>query len=204
MTRFLEDAIARAGLMPVLAARRAGDLDSVRAGLASLRTADLLALGAVADLLRTEEIGAEVRIHDEGEEAGVVWVTAPVGASDLEVLREAAVARIASSKGARTGIDWSRHGYELAQVALGFGVTDLRGSLMRKSGLPIFDDEMAKVKGEGMVDLKSLKRRELAKLVTHAGRIPVFVSDEERPSSPLVAGARPSASLSTPNEAPRA
>lgn len=196
MTRFLEDAIARVGLMPVLEARRAGDLDTVRAGLAALRSADLLALGAIADLLRSEEIGDEVRIHEEGEEAGVVWVTAPLGATDLDVLREAAITRIASAKGARTGIDWSRHGYELAQVALGFGVTDLRGSLMRKSGLPIYDDEVAKVKGEGMVDLKSLKKRELAKLVTHAGRVAVFV-DPER-------AARASAPMTTTSEAPRA
>lgn len=196
MTRFLEDAIARVGLMPVLEARRAGDLDTVRAGLAALRSADLLALGAIADLLRNEEIGDEVRIHEEGEEAGVVWVTAPLGATDLDVLREAAITRIASAKGARTGIDWSRHGYELAQVALGFGVTDLRGSLMRKSGLPIYDDEVAKVKGEGMVDLKSLKKRELAKLVTHAGRVAVFV-DPER-------AARASAPMTTTSEAPRA
>lgn len=196
MTRFLEDAIARVGLMPVLEARRAGDLDTVRAGLAALRSADLLALGAIADLLRSEEIGDEVRIHEEGEEAGVVWVTAPPGATELDVLREAAITRIASAKGARTGIDWSRHGYEVAQVALGFGVTDLRGSLMRKSGLPIYDDEVAKVKGEGMVDLKSLKKRELAKLVAHAGRIAVFASEDR----PLRSGA----STTTQNEAPRA
>lgn len=182
MTRFLEDAITRSGLMPILSAKRAGDILSVRAGLAELRAADLLALGAVADLIRAEEVGDEVRIHDEEQGASALWVEVPKGATELEVLREAALLRILSAKGARTGLDWSRHGYELAQVALGFGVTDLRGSLVRKSGLPIYDDELAKVKGEGMVDVKSLKRRELAKLVTHAGRVPVFVTDE-RPTS---------------------
>lgn len=186
MTRFLEDAIARSGLMPILAAKRAGDLDAVRSRIADLRAADLLALGAVADLLRAEEVGDEVRIHDEDEGGNTLWVDAPKGASELDVLREAAILRIASARGARTGIDWSRHGYELAQVALGFGVTDLRGSLVRKSGLPIYDDEVAKVKGEGMVDLKSLKRRELAKLVTHAGRVPVFVDGERPATAPAV------------------
>ncbi len=182
MTRFLEDAITRSGLMPVLSAKRAGDLDAVRARLGELRAADLLALGAVADLIRVEELGDEVRIHDEDRGGGAFWVDVPKGATELDVLREAAILRITCAKGARTGIDWSRHGYELVQVALGFGVTDLRGSLVRKSGLPIYDDETAKVKGEGMVDVKSLKRRELAKLVTYAGRVPVFAPDE-RPAA---------------------
>lgn len=186
MTRFLEDSINRTGLGPVLAAKRVGDLDTVRAKLGELRDADLLALGAVADLVRAEEVGEVVRIHAEGDHtptATTIWVDVPAGTSELDVLRACAVTRIASAKGARIGIDWSRHGLELAQVALGFGVTDLRGSLMRKSGLPIFDDEMLKVKGEGMVDLKTLKKRELAKLVMYAGRVASFVEDERAPST---------------------
>ncbi len=181
MSRFLEEAIARSGLLPVLAAKRLDDLDTVRANVVVLEQADLLALGAVADLVRSEELGDVVRLHHEHDDSsGVAWVDVPAGTSELDVLRALAIARIASAKGARVGLDWSKLGLELAQVALGFGVTDLRGSLTRKSGLPIYDDEVQKVKGEGMVDLRSLKKRELAKLVSHAGRTPVFVEDEGR------------------------
>ena len=76
---------------------------------------------------------------------------------------------------------------ELAQVALGFGASDLRGPITRKSGLPIYEDEKLKVKGQGMVDLRSIKKREIAALITHAGRL-VFVgitTDEVRFRHPL-------------------
>lgn len=191
MTRFVEEAIARAGLLPVLTARRGGEMDVVRGAIASWRSADLLALGAVADLVRAEDEGTEVRIH-EGEGDSVLWIDgAP---SELDVLREVAVARISSAPGTKVGIDWGKWGLELAQVALGFGATDLRGPITRKSGLPILEDETKKVKGQGMVDLRSLMKRELADLVKYAGRLPVFVGEqgkriEASSSSQEVAGA---------------
>ncbi len=176
MTRFLDEAIARAGLMPVLAARRAGDLDAVRATLASWRDADLLALGAVADLARIADAGDVVRIHASAGH-DVPWIDAP---SELLLLREVAIARIA--QGGRVGVDWSRHGLELAQVALGFGATDLRGPITKKSGLPILSTEARRVKGEGVVDLGSLRRREIVRLVGCAGRKAVFVDELRAPS----------------------
>lgn len=185
MSRFVEKAIARAGLLPVLTARRAGDVESVRATMASWESADLMALGAVADLVRDEEIGAEVRIYetvegDAGAPADVMWIGA--ASNDLGLLREVVVARLTTMAGTRVGIDWGTCGLELAQVALGFGATDLRGSISRKSGLPILDDETKKVKGQGMVDLKTLQRQEIASLVRYAGREPVFVEEAKRGS----------------------
>lgn len=178
---FIEEAISRAGLGPVLAAKRAGDLDEVRRTIDSWGGADLMALGALADLLRAEEVGDVVRIHGEGERAGgVLWVQAPAEATDLALLRAVAVARVAASRGARIGVDWARSGLELAQVALGFGATDLRGPITRKSGLPILEGESIKVKGEGKVALASIKARELADLVRYAGRTPVLAADEAR------------------------
>ena len=177
MSRFLEDAIARAGLMPVLAARRAGDLDTLRATLASWRGADLLALGAVADLARAADVGETVRVH-VSIDRDVRWIDA---ASELDLLRETAIARI--SWGGRVGVDWSLLGLELAQVALGFGASDLRGPITKKSGLPILDSEARRVKGEGVVDLASLRRREIARLVACAGRSAVFVDDARAPSA---------------------
>ena len=178
---FIEEAIRRAGLGAVLEAKRAGDLDEVRRTLDTWAGADLMALGALADLLRAEEVGDVVRIHGEGERAGgVLWVQVPAEASDLALLRAVAVARVAASRGARIGVDWARSGLELAQVALGFGATDLRGPITRKSGLPILEGESIKVKGEGKVALASIKARELADLVRYAGRAPVFAADEAR------------------------
>jgi hypothetical protein len=199
LSRFIEEAIAKAGMAPVLAARRAGDLDTVRGTVTSWGAADLLVLGAVADAVRVEDVGEVVRIHEHASRASapgdaeVTWVDASVHASELEFLRAVAVARIAARSGARIGVDWSKCGLELAQVALGFGASDMRGPITRKSGLPIYADEKLKVKGQGMVELASIKRQEIGALVTHAGRLPVFVEIEEeaaraRESSQEVAG----------------
>jgi hypothetical protein len=173
MTRFLDEAIGRAGLMKVLGAVRAGDRDSLRATVAEWRNADLLALGAVADIARASDIGEDVHIHfTSGDD--VMWIE---GESDLGVLREVAIARIAH--GGRVGVDWTKHGLELAQVALGFGASDLRGPVTKKSGLPILAGEAKKVKGEGFVDLASLRRREITRLVSCAGRRAVFDAERE-------------------------
>jgi hypothetical protein len=185
MTRFIEEAIARAGLLPVLTAWRAGELAAVRAARATWQGADLLVLGALADAIRVESVGSVVQICDlrgGPQSADVMWVEG--SPSGLDFLRAVAVARIEAAKGARIGVDWSRHGLELAQVALGFGASDLRGPITRKSGLPVLDDEARKVKGQGMVELKSLVQREIAALVGYAGREPVFVDEEERASKP--------------------
>ncbi len=177
MTRFVEEAIARGGLGPVLEACRAGDLEQVRAGVDSWGTADLLVLGAVADAVRASDVGHVVHVHERTDRGQVTWIEPPAGTPELDVLRAVAIARICGGPRARIGVDWSRFGLELAQVALGFGASDLRGALQKKSGLPILDDEKKKLKGQGMVDLRSIKKREIASLVTHAGRTPVFVED---------------------------
>lgn len=183
MSRFVEESIKKAGLLPVLAARRAGELEAVHASMATWSAADLLLLGAIADIVRGDDSGDAVSIHElaGAHGADVTWVQPVKGASELDVLRAVAVARIAGAKGARIGIDWSQCGMELAQVALGFGASDLRGPVTRKSGLPIYEDETKKVKGQGMVELRSIRKREIAALVTHAGRLPVFVDDDEAP-----------------------
>ena len=181
MSRFLEESVAKAGLMPVLAARRSGDMDTVRASVTTWGAADLLALGAIADLTRTDDVGAVVRIHEPahlpGEGADVTWVDLSTSTSELDFLRAVAIARICARKGARIGVDWTKCGMELAQVALGFGASELRGPMTRKSGLPILEGEKLKLKGQGMVELQAIKKREIAALVTHAGRLPVFASE---------------------------
>ena len=74
-------------------------------------------------------------------------------------------------------MDWGTTGLELAQVALGFGATDLTGPITRKSGTLISEDELKKVKGQGMVAKAALKRREIGALVRNAGRLCEFTDD---------------------------
>jgi hypothetical protein len=169
VSRFVDGAIEAAGLSAIRPARHRGDLDAVRA-LLSPRVAagiDLLVLGALADAIRSVESGDVVRVHDAAS-AAVTWVREVT--SELALLRAVAIARITGPIAASIGVDWGRHGLELAQVALGFGATDLTGPITRKSGLLISEDDLRKVKGEGMVARAALKRREIAALVRNAGR----------------------------------
>jgi hypothetical protein len=174
MSRFVEQAIARAGLAPILSSRMRGDLEAVRGLLASLGDVDLLALGAVADAVRMRENGDVVRVYASADPA-VHWIRE--AKAELDLLRSVALARVTGPVGARIGIDWGRHGLELAQVALGFGATDLTGPITRKSGDLIHEDDLRKVKGQGMVAATALKRREIAALVQNAGRSCEFVDE---------------------------
>lgn len=180
--RFVEQAIERAGLGDVLRARRAGDLDAVRARMNELMDADLLVIGAAADLVRSEEVGDVVVLHRPIEGADVTWIEKQ--RSDLDVVRAVAVARLCGAPAARIGVDWTLHGLELAQVALGFGASDLRGAITRRSGLPILDDEAKKVKGQGNVPLSEIRNAEIIALVRHAGRVPMERTERtERPEA---------------------
>jgi len=197
MSKLVERAIDAAGLGAVLAARREGA--SMDAHLARLRAADLLALGALADRVRAEEMGAEVRIFegappsgDEGAPPSGDEGAPPSGypsapgvvvlprdgeeLTGLDLLREVAVARITGPRGAHVRVDWTRCGLELAQVALGFGADELAGFIATKRGLPIADGELA---GGGKKSKRELaqvvKRKELASYVERGGRIAVFI-----------------------------
>jgi hypothetical protein len=180
MSKLVDRAIDAAGLGAVLAARRAkAPLDG---HLARLRAADLLALGALADQVRAEEVGADVRIHaggDGGSPSSGETIILPRGDGEitgLELLREVAVARIAGPHGVHVRIDWDRCGLELAQVALGFGADELVGLLATKRGLPIADGELLGVGKKSRRELAQVvKRKELAACVERAGRVAVFV-----------------------------
>lgn len=183
MSRFVEQAIARAGLAPIFASRTRGDLEAVRALLASLGDLDLLVLGAVADAVRKRENGDVVRVHPSAD-PGVVWIRE--ANSELDMLRAVAIARVTGPVAARVGVDWGRQGLELAQVALGFGATDLTGPITRKSGELIHEDDLRKVKGQGMVAVTALKRREIAALIRNAGRSCEFVDESSLKDAPTL------------------
>jgi 2-iminoacetate synthase ThiH len=177
MSTLVDRALAAAGLAPIAEARRAGDLARVRDLARILETADLLAVGALADRVRAEESGDVVRIFanvaaDLGPDVVVVSLEGTKGG--LAILRRVAIARIVGPKAARVRINWEESGLEVAQVALGFGASELVGPIANRRGLPIADASTLKVKGAGMVSVQALKKKELESLLLIAGRRAVF------------------------------
>lgn len=183
MSALVLSALERGGLADVLAARRARDFAALAAAEPRLQAADLLLLGALADVIRKEEVGDEVRVLTNVQNAHDGVTTHEERGLDL--LRAVAVARITGPKGAAVRVDWARCGLEIAQVALGFGANELTGPLASKRGLPIAEDATTKVKGQGMVLVQLLKTRELAGLLRRAGREPVFVGADGSPVAGL-------------------
>jgi hypothetical protein len=178
VSALVDGAIESAGLLGVLAARREGSLSA--AHIEQLRQADLLALGALADRVRSDEVGAEVRVYESlPPDAGEAVILVPSDDAELtglELLREVAVSRLAGPPGARVRVDWTRCGLELAQVALGFGADELVGVISTKRGLPIAPGDLAGVgKKSRLLPAQVVKRNELAGYVRRAGRVPVFV-----------------------------
>jgi len=164
MTPLTERALLREGLLDVLEARKSGaDLKSFER---RLRDADLLALGALADAIRREEVGSVVRVHLGVAPEGVI------AAKGLEVLREVAIARVLGERGARVCVDFGASGLEIAQVALGFGASEMSGPIANRRGLPIADDAKKKVKGKGMVALRALQQEEILTIIRRAKREP--------------------------------
>jgi hypothetical protein len=171
VTPLVERVLLREGLLDLLEARRAVEFwPRVTPALHTrLRDADLLAVGALADIIRREEVGSVVHLH-----IGGVAPTDAIAGSGLALLRDVAIARITGPRGARVCVDFGASGLELAQVALGFGASELAGPIANRRGLPIADDAQKKVKGKGLVALKALKQEELATIVRRARREPVF------------------------------
>jgi hypothetical protein len=178
MSQLIDRAIDLAGLGSVVATRREGG--STEPYLARLAAADLLALGALADRVRAEEVGAEVRIYtgDPGDDDArlVVFPSEGQELTGLDLLRAVAIARVTGPRAARVRVDWARCGLELAQVALGFGADELAGFIATKRGLPIADGEMSGVGKKSKRELAQVvKRRELAACVERGNRVPVFI-----------------------------
>lgn len=163
MTPLVERALLREGLLEVLHARRGGaDCQTFEL---RLRGANLLVLGALADLVRRDEVGDVVRLR--------LGMRAPAGAlhgHGVELLRAVASSRITSARGANVCLDFGSCGLEIAQVALGFGANELAGPVADRRGLPIAEGAQRKVKGKGLVSLQAIKEDELATLVRRAGR----------------------------------
>jgi 2-iminoacetate synthase ThiH len=189
MSALSEQAIVKEGLWPVLEARRCGDLAAVRAMMSALENADLLAVGALADVVRAEEAGAIVRVYanvrpEPSERAVAVHRGGAGDGAGMQFLRAVAIARITGPRAADVRVSWSEVGIELAQVALGFGANELVGPIANKRGLVIADDATKKVKGEGMVSLQTMKQREIAGLVRRSGREVEIIGPHGREAEP--------------------
>jgi hypothetical protein len=76
-------------------------------------------------------------------------------------------------------VDWTRCGLELAQVALGFGASELAGRIANKRGLPMAEGEKLGVVGKKsrLEAADTVKRRELEGFVRRAGRTPRFCEE---------------------------
>jgi hypothetical protein len=175
MSVLVDRALAEEGLSDVEEARQRGDLEAVRAAKARLFDADLLVLGALADRVRAREVGDVVRVFAGAPEGGGDVVVVEPHAEGLAFLRAVAVARITGPRAARVRVDWTAAGLELAQVALGFGASELAGTLATKRGLPLAEGDMSDVgKKSQRVPMEQVKRRELAGFIERSGRKAVF------------------------------
>jgi hypothetical protein len=183
-----------AGLGPVDEARGNGDLAAVKAARPLLDKADLLPLGALADAIRAREVGSLVHVHLQAPNESLVTVVhadPEGGAAGVTFLRRVAIARITSEPKARIAVDWVEIGLELAQVALGFGASELSGAVVNKRGLPIADGETRKIKGQGNVAFSDIKLRELEGLLARVGRVVTYAGAPaaEPASATVVPGA---------------
>jgi hypothetical protein len=170
MGRVFSKAIEAAGLAEYHAAALAG------AGLAPaqidrLRSADLLLVAGLADLVRAQFRGDDVRIVAKSRvrEPNLVVFEASAGENaptGADVLRELALLRLATPADRSVAVSFDALGLELAQTALLFGADTLFGELAGKRTLPLLDGPAA-------------RRREIAGLVERSGRRARFADDSE-------------------------
>jgi hypothetical protein len=171
MGRLLSKAIEAAGLGEYQARALSGT-GMTLADIERLRSADLLLVAGLADLVRARFRGDEVRIVPKSrvrEPKLVVFDTVPEqpGLTGAEVLREIALLRLRTPGDLAIAVSYDALGLELAQTALLFGADVLFGDLAGKRILPLLEGPSA-------------RRREITGLVERSGRR-VRYSDEQEP-----------------------
>jgi hypothetical protein len=170
-SKLVLDAVATAGLGPVLTRRERGEVPDDDAVVELLASVDILALWAAADIARRRECSPEARIFVPTAPAPNAIVTvlgAREAARGTALLRGIAILRLTGPIGQSIVLDFGVLGLQIAQVGLSFGATDLAGPIGSPRGLPVLADDPKKV----------IKRRELAAFVERAGFRPVFVTNE--------------------------
>jgi len=174
-SKLVLESLDRAGLSTVLARRERGEVPDDDAVVELLASADILALGAAADIARRRECSPEARIFVPFAPPANAIVTVlgeREAARGTELLRAIAVLRLTGPIGQSIVLDFGVVGLEIAQVGLSFGATDLAGPIGAQKGLPLADDQK-----------KVIKRREIAGFVERAGFRPVFVNSESATSA---------------------
>lgn len=187
-------ALERAGLVAIAERVLAGaSLDA--AELELLRHADVLAVAALADLVRERTQGELVKLLDLGvspESAlgDVAWARPLLGASEgptgLDVLREIALVRLSAPADRAVAVSFDLLGEGLAQAALTFGASVLVGTMTRRATLPLADDAGARV-----------KKADLLGRVQRAGRQARWL-DAPPPDAPPPTDAPPTSDAHTP------
>jgi hypothetical protein len=173
ITPLVSRTLQATGLLPLYEAHKRGE----SIGRESIPVnVDLMALGALADAIRKEDVGDNVYVFANAR-ANHDAVVAPASMHGLELMREVAILRITAPKAARVRVDWGACSLEVAQVTLGFGANELVGPIANRRGLPIAEDAQKKVKGQGMVSLQTLQMREIERVLKCAGKTPVFTAD---------------------------
>jgi len=164
--------LERSGLSDVLAARERGTVPLASPDVLDvLERADLLALGAAADIVRRRECGPETRIYvpqppAPGDGLSVIGETESLRGTAL--LRRLATLRLTGPIALSIVVDFGAVGLPIGQLALSFGATDLAGPIASRRGLPVIAEDKKRM----------IKRREIAGYVERAGFRPVFVSRE--------------------------
>jgi 2-iminoacetate synthase ThiH len=142
--------------------------------LARLRDADVLAVAALADLVRAAGQGEEVLLVDlglvaESALAGVVHAQPVLGASEgatgLDVLRDVALVRLATPAAQPVAVSSDALGEGLAQAALTFGASVIVGTFTRRGALPLAAAAVTEVPAK-------TKKSELEGRVARGGRRP--------------------------------
>jgi hypothetical protein len=166
-------ALASAGLLELAERLLDGALPSADE-LARLRESDVLAVAALADLMRAAGQGDEVLLVDlgfvaESALAGMVHARPVLGASEgatgLDVLREVALVRLATPAAQPVAVSSDAIGEGLAQAALTFGASVIVGTFTRRGALPLAGGSAAEVPA-------NTKKSELAGRVARGGRRP--------------------------------
>jgi len=177
-SKLVMDRLDAAGLGSLLAARAEGRVPGGES-MAGVVAADMLLLGAAADIARRRELGVEATIYvpcapSDGDRCRVLR---PIrGEGGTAFLRRVAGLRLGGAIGLEIVIDFSDLGVETAQLALAFGGSGLAGPIAARRGLPMAELDAQR----GLV-----KRREITAYVERAGYRPRFVSTSLRAESEL-------------------
>jgi len=188
-------ALERAGLVAIAERALAGaSLDTSE--LEQLRRADVLAVAALADLVRERTQGELVTLVDLGVSAEsalgeVAWARPLLGASEgptgLDALREVALVRLSTPADRAVAVSFDLLGEGLAQAALTFGASVLVGTMTRRSTLPLADDAGARAKKADLLGRVQRARRQArwldAQATTEAATTEATLSSAAHPPS---------------------